>query len=492
MNDDGELLRQYVRTREEAAFAELVRRHVDLVYAVALRQAGGDAHLARDVVQTVFVALARKAATLAGRGVLAGWLYRATHYAAADAVRAERRRKAREAAAMTIKDADMTGDAVNWEAVRPLLDAAIAELSDVDRDAVVLRFIGGRSLAEVGARLQLSENAARMRVERALEKLQRLLAKRGVRSTGAAVAVAVSAQVNVAAPTGLGGVAANAAVSALGGGLGAAAGWLGMFTAAKTSAIVAGAVALGALGVVVVQRGELREAERRLAESRAQREEFAAKAATSTAQLAQVERRVAEAERDNGELLRAVEAAKAERATMAAKTTVAKQAEEERLSDERAYQQELARRRAEEAKADAVSRHEAAQLDPTGHYRRLIQLGREQAVRGEFRRAMITLNEAMRRKPADVAVEPELKEFQAELERQNVPREVALVSDGKTLVSIMGARSPVRFTSTLLRMLPGNYEVVGRRPGYADVVIPLRLRNGEPLAPITVICEAGR
>src|SRR5687768_6113668 len=144
MDDDSELLRRFTHQHSQEAFAELVRRHVDLVYAVALRQVGGDAHLAKDVAQTVFTALARKARVLAGREVVAGWLYRATQFAAVDVVRTERRRRAREIQAMTIDEpGDDAPSAANWDAVRPLLDEALAELEDTDRDAVVLRFIGG-------------------------------------------------------------------------------------------------------------------------------------------------------------------------------------------------------------------------------------------------------------------------------------------------------------------------------------------------------------
>src|SRR6476646_7173615 len=67
MNSDSELLCRYVEARCEDAFAELVRRHVNLVYSAALRQVNGDAHLAQDVAQNVFADLARKAATLSRR-----------------------------------------------------------------------------------------------------------------------------------------------------------------------------------------------------------------------------------------------------------------------------------------------------------------------------------------------------------------------------------------------------------------------------------------
>src|SRR5436190_411038 len=99
MNSDCDLLRRYAETNSEEAFAELVRRHVDLIYSAALRQVNGDAHLARDVAQSVFTDLARRATALSGREVLTGWLYTSTHFAAAKAVRAAQRRRAHEEAA---------------------------------------------------------------------------------------------------------------------------------------------------------------------------------------------------------------------------------------------------------------------------------------------------------------------------------------------------------------------------------------------------------
>src|SRR6266576_1952765 len=93
---DIALLRRYADANSEDAFAELVRRHLNLVYSAALRQVNGDAHLAQDVAQTVFADLAHKAASLARRPVLTGWLYTSAHFAAAKAVRTERRRHTHE------------------------------------------------------------------------------------------------------------------------------------------------------------------------------------------------------------------------------------------------------------------------------------------------------------------------------------------------------------------------------------------------------------
>src|SRR6266446_2380915 len=152
MLNDEQLLRRYAADGSEAAFGELVSRYVNLVYSAALRRAGGDAHLAQDVAQLVFTDLARKAGSLPPEVVLAGWLHRATRFAAAELIRSERRRKRREQEAVVMNISESTSD---WEQIRPLLDEALDELSRTDRDAVILRFMEQRSFSEVGrARLE--------------------------------------------------------------------------------------------------------------------------------------------------------------------------------------------------------------------------------------------------------------------------------------------------------------------------------------------------
>src|SRR6266536_4216261 len=137
MNDDAQLLRRYAEHASESAFAELVARHIDLVYSAALRQLNGDTHLAQDVAQTVFADLARKARIVSRHGVLTGWLYQATRFAAAKAVRTERRRATRETEAAAMQE--LSSDA-NWEQLRLVLDEAMSRLHAKDRDAVLLRY----------------------------------------------------------------------------------------------------------------------------------------------------------------------------------------------------------------------------------------------------------------------------------------------------------------------------------------------------------------
>lgn len=216
MTPDNELLRQYANNRSEDAFAELVRRHVDLVYSAAFRQVGGDAHHAQDVAQAVFTDLARKAAALSRRESLTGWLYTSAHFAATKITRTESRRRNREEQFMREPSNDTSPEA-DWEKLRPALDSAMYELKEGDREAVLLRYFENRPFAEVGAKLCLTEIAARKRVERAVEKLRALLAKRGITTTTALASV-ISANAVQVAPASLAGSLATSALSHAGAG----------------------------------------------------------------------------------------------------------------------------------------------------------------------------------------------------------------------------------------------------------------------------------
>lgn len=249
MIEDTELLRRYAEEHSEAAFTELVERRLGLVYAVALRQTGGDAHRAQDIAQTVFTHLARKASSLARQPVLAGWLYRSAQFAASDARRAERRRQVREQEAHTMNEI-LSEDrpAGEWDKLRPDLDQVLSELDESDRDALVLRFFDDRPLVEVGAKLNLTENAARMRVQRALEKVRALLARRGVTSTTAALAGVLTGQAGIAAPAAIVASVSSAALAgaASGGALVTAA---GIFTIMSTTKIITTAAVVALVGL---------------------------------------------------------------------------------------------------------------------------------------------------------------------------------------------------------------------------------------------------
>jgi len=201
MRDDMTLVREFAAGNSETAFAALVERHIALVHSAALRQTG-DAHLAQEITQAVFIILARKAATLGPKTVLTAWLYRTTHYAAADARRASRRRQIREQEAFMQSTLNQT-EAEAWTQLAPLLDDALNQLGETDRTALVLRFFENKSAAEIAVAMRMKEDAAQKRVARALEKLRALFVKSGVTLTATVIAGAVTANSVQAAPVGV-------------------------------------------------------------------------------------------------------------------------------------------------------------------------------------------------------------------------------------------------------------------------------------------------
>ncbi len=253
MIEDTELLRRYAEEHSEAAFTALVERRLGLVYVVALRQTGGDAHRAHDIAQTVFTHLACKASSLARQPVLAGWLYRSAQFAASDAMRTERRRQLREQKAHTMNEIlSEDRSAGDWDKVRPDLDQVLSELDASDRDALVLRFLDDRPLGDVGAKLNLTENAARMRVQRALEKVRALLARRGVTSTTTALAGVLTGQAGTAAPAA---IVASVSSAALAGATSGAAvvTATGVFKIMSTTKIITAAAVVALLGLSAYQ-----------------------------------------------------------------------------------------------------------------------------------------------------------------------------------------------------------------------------------------------
>ncbi len=243
MKDDAELLRSYTAEHSEAAFTELVHRHIDLVYGAALRRTSGDRHLAADVAQQVFTRLARDARQLSRHPVLCAWLHTATRNAALNLVISEQRRRTREREAGALEVAFQTQASPEWERMQPLLDAAIDELQEPDRVAVILRFLERRSFAQIGAVLRVTEDAARMRTDRALDKLRLVLARRGITSTAAALAAIVASQPLTSAPAGLAATLAPLALSAASAG----AGLVAFLSSLMTSKIIATAALSGAL-----------------------------------------------------------------------------------------------------------------------------------------------------------------------------------------------------------------------------------------------------
>jgi len=196
-SDDVELLSQYVVNGCERAFAELVRRYLDLVYSAALRQVRSP-QLAEEVAQSVFVDLSRSASRIKRGTPVVAWLSTVTRRTAIDVVRHESRRRTREQAALEI--AAMKSSPSVWSQVEPLLDEAIEGLKESDRTALLLRFFENKSLREIGERLGTSEDTAQKRVSRAIEHLRLTFMRRGIALTSAGLTADISAHAVQVAP----------------------------------------------------------------------------------------------------------------------------------------------------------------------------------------------------------------------------------------------------------------------------------------------------
>ena len=197
--NDQELLRQYAQNRSEDAFTAVVRRHVDLVYSTALRLVRLP-HLAEEVSQTVFSDLSRQAGKINAKTPLAAWLYRVTRNTAVDLVRRETRRQMREQTAAQMKT-ENTSPA--WPDIEPMVDEALDDLAEQDRNAVVLRFFENQNLREVGEQLGISEDAARKRVSRALDHMREFFIKRGITLGSTSLISLLSANAVQSAPASL-------------------------------------------------------------------------------------------------------------------------------------------------------------------------------------------------------------------------------------------------------------------------------------------------
>ena len=282
--EDHELLREYAEHRKEVAFAEVVSRHINLVYSTALRMVG-DPQFAQDVAQTVFIELARNPKSIREPHALAGWLYRTTRFSAASALRTEQRRRQRENVAMEMNVANSSPE-TEWQSLAPHIEEAMATLDADDQNAVVLRFFENKSLREVGAALGVSDDAAQKRVSRALEKLRSQFVRHGITTTAGALSVTISANAVQVAPAGLAATLTSASLAA-GTGTTMAALKLMTMTTLQKSIITTIVVAGLATPLIINYRGqaELREENSSLRQKLQQQVDASAQLETDNAQL---------------------------------------------------------------------------------------------------------------------------------------------------------------------------------------------------------------
>jgi RNA polymerase sigma factor (sigma-70 family) len=250
-----ELVREFAGRNSEPAFGELVRRHVNLVYSVALRFTRNPDD-AQDVTQAVFIILAQKAGRLRERTVLTGWLYETTRFVATRLLRTNARRHAREQDAYMQSTLNEVNDGEVWQWLEPHLEPAMSELGAADRALLALRFYQNKSGPETAALLGLREDAVHKRTARAVAKLRKFFARRGVTLSGAAIAGAISANsVQAASPA----LAASVTTAAMAKGAAAGGSTLALiegamklmaWTKAKTAIITGAILATVATGVV--------------------------------------------------------------------------------------------------------------------------------------------------------------------------------------------------------------------------------------------------
>jgi RNA polymerase sigma factor (sigma-70 family) len=247
MTDSSELLRAYATQGDESAFRALVDCYLPLVYSTALRQVGGNTTLAEEVAQDVFIALARKSHSLVDRPTLTPWLFNATRLSAINNLRREQRHLEREQKAYVMQQIDPGSETIDWDRIRPTLDVLLSQLSPRDQETLFMRFFEGRTFAEIGEKLHIGENGARLRSNRALDKVNALLTRRGIQSTSAVLSSVLATQHSSAVPAGL---AATTSTSVLSGSAAATGGLATshlLLSLMNTSPIFVGSIAVLAI-----------------------------------------------------------------------------------------------------------------------------------------------------------------------------------------------------------------------------------------------------
>jgi RNA polymerase sigma factor (sigma-70 family) len=310
ISDDIALVQEYAQSNSEQAFATLVSQHVNLVYSVAIRQVR-DPHLAEEITQSVFIILAEKAKSLGPKTILSSWLCRTARYVSANTLSIQRRRQFREQKAHMESILNEPEPGV-WKQIAPLLDDALNRLGEKEHDAVVLRFFDGKELKQVGAAMGITEDAARMRVNRGVERLRDFFTKRGMTLSATAIAGGIAANSIQAAPAGL---AATITAVALAGttittttAIIAATKTIAMTTLQKTVISTALAVAVGTGIYTARQAVDLRDKNQTLQQERAslteQVQQLQGERDRATNRLDSMAEEIAQIKNHNSELLR--------------------------------------------------------------------------------------------------------------------------------------------------------------------------------------------
>lgn len=197
---DEELIRQFASAGDHNAFADVVYRHIDSVYSMALRLTGGDHAASDDISQAVFVLLSRKCKSLGSSLVLQRWLFVATRLCHRGWKRQEDRRRIREQRSAQMRSEAVVQETPPWQSIAPLLDELVAKLGQSDRDAVRMRFYLGMTYSQIGLAMHISEDAARKRLERAVDRLRGMFERHGIHCAAGGLAAAMTSNTTHAAP----------------------------------------------------------------------------------------------------------------------------------------------------------------------------------------------------------------------------------------------------------------------------------------------------
>jgi len=385
MTENQKLLTEYAQSGSEPAFRQLVARYVNFVYSTAVRLVDGDGHLAEDVTQTVFVHLARNAHRLTGDLMLGGWLHRDTCNVASKIMRGQHRRQARERQAAEM-NALQDHSEENLARIAPVLDDAINHLGSEDRAAILLRFFEQMDFRSVARVLGSTEDAAKKRVSRALDKLHYQLTTRGVALSATALAAALGAGVVKAAPAWL---LSNVAGTALAGGaLGGGAGLtvIKLMTTSKIGFGLASAIAVAGVVFAAKQQQTLTRLRDESALLRQQNQQAVSEVQRMANQLAQATSDQAGSEAQLRELLRL----RGEVGALKQQQAVAAKARENNALQ----QQTSAAANASDEKANNFSKGRDAKI--VGYAFRIYALNHHDQLPTDFSQAVPYIAEALR------------------------------------------------------------------------------------------------